>query len=81
MHICCGFGLACLILSSSDLQTVDHGNCRLMDMISILGKMTVSIIKRKISEYMTKDDSGAPASLTCCIMVQISKSMKGNQRT
>lgn len=52
-----------------------------MDMISILGKMTVSIIKKKISEYMTKDDSGAPASLTCCIMVQISKCMKGNQRT
>lgn len=54
VHICCGFGLACLILSSSDLQTVDHENCRLMDMISIPGKTTVSIIKKMISEYMTK---------------------------
>lgn len=53
VHISCCFGLICLILSSSDLQTVDHGNCRLIDMISIPGKMTVCIIK-KISEYMTK---------------------------
>ena len=53
VHIPCGFGLACLILFSSDLQTAEHGSCRLMDMISIPGKMTVSIIK-KISEYMTK---------------------------
>lgn len=33
---------------------MDHGKCRLTEVISIPGKMTMSVIKKKTSEYMNK---------------------------